>query len=159
MSENMVPMEDYLADCWAALKDRARYMALVVQELDARGLETDDIISTAILKYGREVGEKAGQIDGADEFIKSQMSSRLGRLTFKTERGEMTNERAVLKTNHCPLVEVWKEMGLSDDQVVRMCDLFENRDEGRVEAAGIKLDVPKTIARGDPICKFIFTKE
>jgi hypothetical protein len=159
MTDEMIAVEDYLQDCWAALKDRARYMALVVQELDARGLDTDDIISTAIRRYGVEMGKKAGRIDGADEFIRSQMSSRLGRRAFKTERGEMTPKRAVLMTHHCPLVETWKDMGLSDAEVSRMCDLFENRDEGRVEAVGIGLEVPQTIARGDPICKFVFTKE
>lgn len=159
MAGEMVPMEEYVADTRAAIMDRARYMALLVDEMDRRGLDTDDIVSKALYARGLEMGKQAAGIKGADEFIKSQMSSRLGRRAFETERGEMTTERAVLLTHRCPLVDVWREMGLSDPQVVRMCNLLENRDEGRVVEPGLDLKVDKRIARGDPVCEYVFTKK
>ena len=159
MTEEMIPMEEYLQDVWVAIKDRGRYLAMVVQELDARGLDTDDIIGSTLYRYGFGLGKKAGEINGADELIKAQLSSRAGGLPFKVERGEMTPQRAVIINNCCPLVEVWQEMGLSDREVVRMCDLFEMRELGRVAAVGLKLEAPQTFAKGDPICKLVFTKE
>jgi hypothetical protein len=163
MAENealpeMVPMEEYLQHVWAAIKDRGRYLALIVKELDDRGLDTDDIIGTALYRYGSELGKKAGKIEGVDELIRLQLSSRAGGWPFKVERPEVTPERAVIINNYCPLVAVWQEMGLSKQEVIRMCELFEKREEGRVAAVGLKVEAPETFAKGDPICRLVFTK-
>jgi hypothetical protein len=158
-NEEFVSREDYIRDTRAALRDRGKYVAMIVKELDARGLPTDEIITSAIHKIGIQMGKKVGPIPQADEFIRRQMSSSLGQKAFTTERVQMTPEKAILRTNFCPFVEVWKEIGLSDKEVSRMCDLLEVRDEGRVEEAGLNLDVPHTIARGEAYCEFIFTKK
>lgn len=157
-TEEQVPMEEYLRDVQGAIKDRGRYLAMVVKELDARGLDADDIIGTTLYRYGYELGGRVGKIEGVDELVRLQLSSRAGGLPFKVERPEMTVERVVIINNCCPLVEVWREMGLSDQEVVRMCDLFEKREEGRVAAVGLKVEAPQTFAKGDHVCRLVFTK-
>lgn len=154
MSQEMVPIAEYLEDCRAAIKDRAQYVALIVRELDARGLDADDIISAAF-----EVPSEPGdEKKGADEWAIS-VATRLGYQAFETTREQMTSERAVIINHYCPLIEVWTEMGLGQDQMVRLCGLFEKRDVKRRTMAGIDKGVRQIIARGDAICETIYTKK
>ncbi len=49
------------------------------------------------------------------------------------------SEHILLRLNHCPLVEAWKEAGLTAGEQKRMCDIAYQVDFGKFETAGYRL--------------------
>jgi hypothetical protein len=63
-----------------------------------------------------------------------------------------------LRLKECPLVEAWKELGLSPQLLRTMCDLAYQVDFGKFETAGYKLKFNCRIADGDAACDLHVTK-
>jgi len=58
---------------------------------------------------------------------------------------------------HCALVEAWKEMGLSKEEVAKFCDIAMEGDRGRAAAHGVKMELNETIGKGDDFCRLVIT--
>jgi hypothetical protein len=153
MTEVMVSMQEYLEDCHVAIKERATYVALLVMELDARGLDTEDIVRSAFALAPRPEDEHKSARDWV-ESVNTRMAIRAFDKTFE----QMTEEQAVVINHQCAVVEAYEEMGLPDDQILRLCSFFEKRDRQRLAAAGITKEVGEAICRGGSICRTVFTK-
>ena len=55
--------------------------------------------------------------------------------------------------HYCPLVKAWQKQGCTDEQIAMMCDHAMCGDRGIGEAFGVDLELPGTIAKGDPTCQ------
>lgn len=70
---------------------------------------------------------------------------------------EKTHDKADLEYHYCPLVQAWKNLGLSDDEIAKLCDSAMVGDLITAEELGYDLDIQKTIAHGDGYCKMVYT--
>jgi len=60
--------------------------------------------------------------------------------TFAPEVLQCDRERLVIKFHGCPLVETWRAMGRSDDEVALLCKAAAAVDRGLFGAAGFDFD-------------------
>jgi len=158
MNKQTVSGEQYSRDVAYFVDLRARWMIRLAQKLDAMGEDADGVLTAIAYADGVELAEKVGPVGGADELVDTLAPEGPASSLFDNEKPEMSPDRAVLIGHSCSGIEEWTELGLSDDGVVRMCDLLTNRDRGLAHTLGFDLDLDKAIARGDPICRLVFTR-
>jgi len=154
-------LDDVVRERFEATKQRGKYLAYTVQELDATGFKDyDEAVKRAIFKFGKEKSKSWGNL-GAEHFMKHMIPDEIGVATMRfQEAGDGSPERAEFTFGHCPLEEGWKEMGLSAQLRSRLCALASEHDFGIVDNDSIlKLDMPEAIGKGDPVCRLIFTKK
>lgn len=148
MSEEMVPAADLAesqAQTRAAFANRARLYRYFYEELAAEvGTEQATIVmKRAIRRRGVEVGAMY------HDAVARRDLDAVGQLFCATspcegalfEPGIESRDSAaiVLRMTACPLVDTWREMGLSDTDIDLMCDIAAEVDEGTFEGAGLKL--------------------
>jgi hypothetical protein len=61
-------------------------------------------------------------------------------------------DHVLLRLNRCPLVDAWKEAGLSPKERKKMCDIAYQVDFGKFEEAGFKLSFDCRIAEDGECC-------
>lgn len=66
--------------------------------------------------------------------------------------------RAEQRFFYCPLVTAWKKAGCSKKEIALLCDIASELDIGSADGAGIKIDIPKKLAKGDRFCHFILNE-
>ena len=71
---------------------------------------------------------------------------------FGHEIAEEQADCVVLRLNHCPLVDGWQDVHISDEEKVLLCDIAYQVDFGKFEAAGYKLSFNCRIADGCKSC-------
>jgi hypothetical protein len=158
--EERYTRQDVVKERFEATKQRGKYLAYIVRELDAAGFKDfDDALKKAIFKFGKEKSQSWGDI-GARDFMKKMISDEVAVETMKCQEvGESTDDRAEFTFGRCPLEEGWREMKLSDEERDRLCGLALEHDFGIVDNDAIlKLDMPEAIGKGDPVCRLIFTR-
>ncbi len=121
------------------------------------------IMKRAIYRWGgakserfREMAEKKDFTGIAKEFIKTSPCS--GKL-FKPKINKVDAHSAMVDMERCPLVEAWKEMGLSESEVAKMCEIANATDFGKYEGMGFKLNIESTIAKGEERCRLIIEEK
>lgn len=161
--EKEYSVEEMIAQRFEANKQRGKYLAFIVRELDRQGFKGfDKAIKKAIFEYGRDKSKKWGKL-GAQEFMNYMMDDKVGKGVFQfKEIGTSTKDHAEFIFERCPLEEGWKEMGLSDGECHRLCSLAREHDFGLVaneDNQDLKLEMPESIGLGDPVCRLIITKK
>lgn len=159
--EKKYTLQDVVRERFEATKQRGKYLAYIVKELDAAGFKDfDGAVKRAIFKFGKEKSQNWGNI-GARNFMNRMISDEIVVETMKfQEIGESTKERAEFTFGRCPLEEGWQEMGLSAEERHRLCSLASEHDFGIVDHDEIlELEMPEAIGKGDPVCRLIFTKK
>lgn len=63
----------------------------------------------------------------------------------------------VLRLNHCPLVEPWKEIGVSPGEQETLCDIACQIDLGKFETAGYRIAFNWRIADACKSCDMRIT--
>ena len=159
--EKKYTLEDVVRERFEATKQRGKYLAYIVQELDAAGFKDyDEAVKRAIFKFGKEKSTAWGNL-GAEDFMKHMIPDEIGVATMQFEEvGSSSPERAEFTFGRCPLEVGWQEMGLSAESRKRLCGLASEHDFGIVDNDEIlELDMPEAIGKGDPVCRLIFTKK
>ena len=64
----------------------------------------------------------------------------------------------VITMRGCPLVDVWREMGLSDEKVELLCKLSCGLDYGNFDTDLTKLSFTGYLGRGDEECRLVVEK-
>lgn len=138
-----------------AIKDRAAWL-LYLYRAFSDVLPAEEVEKR--LRQGvRSFGHLKGRNDGAD-FTSRQWidghENKGSKLVFDSElvRGEGTNEQQM---GFCPLVELWKAEGCSQDEIVFLCDVAMEGDYGRAAEHGMGIELEETIAKGDKRCRLI----
>lgn len=142
-----------------AIEDRAAWFYLLLKAAKEEGADPEKVAYKAISAFGKAKGAAFGEIKGADEFI-DKLSEGYGRAAFDMETVLHTPEKAALHFHHCALVEAWKKLGLSKDEISELCRLACYGDLGVVSNfPDLKLEFPKLIAKGDDYCELLVTKD
>ena len=159
--ENKYTLEDVVRERFEATKQRGKYLAFIVKELDQAGFKDfDETLKKAIFKFGKDKSTKWGNLE-ADAFMRHMIENEIAVETMRFKQvGEATPDRAEFTFGRCPLEEGWKEMGLSDAERGRLCGLAAEHDFGIVDNDDIlSLDMPEALGKGDPVCRLIFTQK
>jgi len=148
-----------------AFKNRAVLYRLFYEEFSKEiGEErTAEIMKRALYRGGAAKSDRyrafaeRGDFQGvADEFIKSSVCA--GAL-FKPSIAKVDDRSAIIDMAGCPLVDAWREMGLSPEEVARMCEMANATDYGKYEGMGFALTIDSTVARGQDRCRLIIEKK
>jgi hypothetical protein len=155
--------EELISKVFEANKQRGKYLAFIVKELDKAGIQgIDDVLKRAIFNYGKDKASGWGNLS-ARGFMERMMGDEIGRGTFGFEEvGASTGERAEFRFHRCPLEEGWKEMGLSAEERHRLCAIAREHDFGLVTNEAnedLELEMPEAIGLGDPVCHLIIRRK
>ncbi|MDH4128191.1 MAG: L-2-amino-thiazoline-4-carboxylic acid hydrolase [Spirochaetota bacterium] len=144
-----------------AFKNRGILYRLFFEEFSSEiGKDrTTEIMKRAIYRWGgmksgryKELSAKKDFKGVAEEFIKSSVCN--GEL-FKPSIDRVTNKSAIIDMAICPLVEAWKEMNLSNDEIIAMCEIANATDYGKYEGMGFKLTIESTVAKNEDRCRLL----
>lgn len=166
MSTEMVPLDAYLKDVRGATERRAGYLAVIYDEISKRyGKDAAfDILSTAIENLGRWEAKnrmkesperRSSDPDTRDWLPKTTREARI----MERKTIDAVKDRTVTEVEFCPLIEAWKKMGKSKDEMKTLCDIAMYLDGGMSKEYPIKIDTEKRIGWGDDCCRFIFEKK
>jgi hypothetical protein len=131
------------AELDAAFKNRARLYKTMFDEMAAAigPARAEDVLGAAIEKRGAEAGAalfghlitpSARQV--ADAFL--AVSPAEGTLFPHTRRDDAAGGVTV-SVARCPLLEAWREDGLPDAEIARLCRIAGRFDTGCFGAAGV----------------------
>ncbi len=164
MSENTVPMDDFLKLVRGQMERRAGYIAVIYDEISKRqGKDAAfDILSTAIKNYGKWFAkrqmQKTPQLRTSDTrhwLPKTAWEARIMEKKVVDESADKT----IITENFCAMVEAWREMGKSRDEIGILCDIAMYLEEGMNEEYPITMRSDQRIALGDHCCRFILEKK
>ena len=139
------------------IRNRAKIYAHIYRELSKEVGEDKaaEIMKRSIHTRGKEKGVQLL------ERIKKPDLHELA-VAFVEGKGEMDafghevvrekSDHVLLRLNRCPLVDAWKDAGLSQQEIARMCDIAYQVDFGKFEEAGFKLSFDCRIAEDGESC-------
>jgi hypothetical protein len=74
---------------------------------------------------------------------------------FEKQVAERSPERCEIRFRYCPLVEAWKRLGASEEELAQLCDIAMEGDHGMLSETPLQLRVPATLAKGEACCRLI----
>ena len=148
----MTPEEAFMK----ATKVRAKaYIYLYEELVNELGEEkTAAIFSRAIYRLGEDGSSKFSEearvnpVQLGEEFCGDSVSKNV----FDKTVLESDANHAKIEMKNCPLVNVWKEMGQSEEMIKKMCDIAHKVDYGTIEALGYKLSFLSRLAHNGKSC-------
>jgi hypothetical protein len=131
-------MREMLVD---SMKSRALFYYAFYKEFSAEfGAEkAEEVMKRAIYKRGLEIGKRfarfaPGDMTGLMTAFFEKVPDPEATFDPKLERCDAQGIDILLQG--CPLKEAWKEAGLSDAEVTKMCSIAGRVDNGTFEGAG-----------------------
>jgi hypothetical protein len=126
------------------LKNRARIYVNIYRELSKEvGAENATaILKRALYARGREKGLQLAEKINTPNLHALALTFMEGSTDMDAFGHEVVEERpdsVVLRLNRCPLVEAWREAGLTAEERKALCDIAYQVDFGKFETAGYKL--------------------
>lgn len=139
----------------AAVKDRATWFALLYRSFSKALPEADvqRLCREAIYAFGRIKATKDPTDFSPGAWVQRHVDKGSA-LVFDSEVEE-GKDRAVQRMRHCPLVEAWREMGCSAEEIDLFCDIAMEGDRGRADGHDLPMTLDRRIGRGDPCCELI----
>jgi hypothetical protein len=139
------------------IKNRAKIYVHIYRELSKEvGSEKAlEILKRALYARGAEKGmQLAAKIRKPDlhKLAADFIGGKKDMDAFGHSIAGEQSDCVLLRLNRCPLVEAWKEIGLSPEEHKIMCDIAYQVDFGKFEAAGYKLAFNCRIADGGTSC-------
>ncbi len=143
------------------IRDRAIWFHLLLEAAERQGADVEKMTDEAIFRFGQEVyEERAKTIKTPGDFATAMTWPVPNQQVFQSEVVSVEEDRAIAHFHSCPLVDAWRDYGLSSERVSRLCQLARKGDFGRIsDIPGLKLEFPKLIADGDDVCELLITKE
>jgi len=137
---------------------RATWFALLIEEAKKRGLD-DTFAREAIHRCGVFHGQNKFPItDDMEEFAAAFANQDVIN-TFEMEVLECSSEKLSINFHYCPLVKAWEKLGISDEEIAKLCDIAMDGDRGIISTYPcFAFDLGKTIAKGDEVCEIRITK-
>jgi len=145
--------EETLRRVRAAIKDRATWFALLYRQFLTAlpPEEAERLAREAIHEYGRYKGSRDPQRFGGRDFLEYFRETG-GAAVFGAEL-TLTDDGGENRVYVCPLVDAWREMGCSAEEIALFCDIAMDGDRGRAEFHGLDLDLGATLACGHGFCR------
>jgi hypothetical protein len=126
------------------LKNRARIYIHIYREL-SKELGRDraiEVLKRALYARGKEKGEQLAAKIPTPDLHQLAIAFVEGDVAMDAFGHEIVQEGAdsvLLRLNHCPLVDAWKEAGLTAEEQKDLCDIAYQVDFGKFEKAGYRL--------------------
>ena len=139
----------------AAIEDRALYLALLYRSF-AKALgkdQAEQLAREAINQYGRIKGQRDGKRITPEEWVDHHVAK--GSAAVFQSRIVKEKRYCVQQMTYCPLVEAWKKLGCSREEIDLFCDIAMEVDRGRAAYHGINMELPERIGKGDTSCRLI----
>lgn len=144
------------------LEHRALWMYLLCDEAAKKGLKSEEYAPDAIKRCGLYQGANLREKAGGGESLrglKKTLFSKFAQWVFEMDIRQCDDDHLSIDFHYCPLVKAWQKQGCTDEEIRCLCDTAMCGDRGIGESFGCKLNLPKTIARGDDICEIRFVRE
>jgi hypothetical protein len=137
-------MNPYLSVLVGEIQNRARIYVHIYKELskEVGGEKATEILKRAIYARGREKGAQLAnriKIPNLRELALAFVEGKGEMDAFGHEVVQENPDYIILRLNRCPLVDAWKEAGLSFEERKKMCDIANQVDFGKFESAGYTL--------------------
>jgi hypothetical protein len=147
---------------------RAEYIARIVMAMRKEyGEGVYDVVKQVIYQIGYEKGkaraalaESQGQARDL-ESLANLIAHKTARLYLGTTP-EVREGHMVVRETYCPLPIRWREMGLTDDELVAFCMMFDQVDRGMIEGYNDTYEVELSGCRGlaeKGYCQMIVSKK
>jgi len=148
-----VTQAEMIAKVRAAIKDRATWFALLYRSLQEAfpAPEVERLARKAIFEFGRMKARNDPADFSARAWVEKHVSKGSA-LVFDSDV-EINDGSAVQRMKFCALVEAWREMGCSPEEIDLFCDIAMEGDRGRADAHGVRMELEERIARGNPYCQ------
>lgn len=156
MCEKIFSQEELTDAFRSAIEDRAKWFCLLGKHTP-EGF--DDIACKAITEFGVEKGKNLGECKDAKDFANGILTGH-ARQAFAMEPIKLDGEESVIKFHRCPLVDCWKKMGCTDEEVSHLCDLASYGDFGMISVfPELDLKFNQLISKNQPCCEMVITKK
>ena len=153
---------------------RALWFYFLFDEARKAGIKPDDFMPNAIKRCGIYHGMRAltgkdievkspsaltdNEKGGSCRLLKKKLFTSIGKTVFEMKFLKLDDDSFDVDFHYCPLVNAWKKQGCSGEDIDKLCDWAMEGDRGIAEAFGCKLELKKTIAKGDGVCEIRFNK-
>ena len=143
------------------LEHRALWMYLLLDEAKKKGVEWKDIAPAAIKRCGLYQGANLVKKGGMGQSLKGLKKALFGMFAqrvFEMDILRCDDDHLDIDFHYCPLVKAWQKQGCTDEEIAELCDHAMCGDRGIGECFGCELDLPGTIAKGDPTCQLRYIR-
>lgn len=156
MCEKKFTQEELTAAFRSAIEDRAKWFYLLAKYTE-QGF--DEIAKQAITEFGVMKGKALGNCKTALDFANGILSGH-PREAFAMEPVRLDENESIIKFHYCALVEAWKKLGCSWEEIAHLCDLACYGDYGMVSVfPQLKLEFKQLLSRNEECCEMVITKK
>ncbi len=144
------------------LATAAKKNGLNAVEFEKRGIPYEDVYRSTSRQMAAENAKnfRSRMEDPADlRQWGQQMTPELGREAFGMEVLESSEDCFSMDMHHCPHLQGWLELGLSDEMCAKLCDLAMEGDFAMAREMGYELENPMRLANGDCACRVIYRRK
>ncbi|MGQ9654518.1 MAG: L-2-amino-thiazoline-4-carboxylic acid hydrolase [Thermodesulfobacteriota bacterium] len=136
----------------SAIKDRAIWFALLFRSFKEALTEeeVERLARKAIYEFGRLKALKDPNGLDPPHWVRRHVEKGSS-LVFDSDVEE-AEDSAVQRMKCCPLVEAWREMGCTEDEVRLFCDIAMEGDRGRADFHGLRMEIRERLANGGRFC-------
>ena len=136
---------------------------LTKKEAERQGIDLTPV-SKAVQKessvaMAQEIRSRMEDPANVGEFIEKMFKGPIGYEAYEVDVVSKSPESADLEYHYCPLVQAWQSLGLSDEEIAQLCDSAMEGDRIMAEEMGYDIDIQKTIANGDGVCKIVYSRK
>jgi hypothetical protein len=143
----------------AAIQDRATWFALLYRAFREAfpEKEVERLARQAIFEFGRMKAARDPEDFSPAAWVEKHVTKGSA-LVFDSDV-EINEKDAEQRMKFCALVEAWKQMGCTAEEIDLFCDIAMEGDRGRAAAHGVRMELEERIGRGDKFCRLrIFAK-
>lgn len=158
MTEKMYTQKEFTDAFRAAIEDRARWFYLLLKYAKEQGADTKKMAEKAITEFGKMKGKAIGKAETAKDFAYAIYSGP-AKDAFAMNAVKLDDDESIIEFKYCALVEAWKKLGCSSDEVAELCRLARYGDYGMASCfPNIALKFDKLLSEGQDCCKMVITK-
>ena len=154
---------------------RALWFYFLFDEARKAGMRPENFASDAIRRCGIYHGMKAltgkdievksppavsdNGMGGSCRLLKKKLFTSVGKAVFEMKFLKLDDDSFDVDFHYCPLVNAWQKQGCTGEEIDKLCDWAMEGDRGIADAFGCKLELNKTIAKGDGVCEIRFKRK
>jgi hypothetical protein len=146
-------MEEMIGKIRRAIHARGEYLYFIHRELvkEIGKDRAERVLRQALRSYGQNLGKKMGRMERPDQFLEK---IRMGNPQEVFERSfpEQGDHESLMQMNHCALVESWRNLGCSPEEVHLLCSLAMEGDFGIFDGQPIKMYLESSIGDEKNCC-------
>ncbi len=142
----------------AAIKDRALYLAFLYRSFSKAlpAEQAEKLAREAIFEYGRARSANDSGKATPEGWVDNHMAKGSGAV-FES-RISKKEDCCLQEMTFCPLMEAWRELGCSAEEMDLLCDIAMEVDRGSAAAHRLTVEMPMRAGKGDPFCRLVIRK-